>query len=99
MPSIAANEVINTGRNRRRPERSNASRKRVARGEMIFNRVEHQDPVLGDDADDHDHSHQRNHIERRAGNEQRQQHAATTPARRRSRSRSDAQTIETRSVE
>ena len=45
---------------------------------MILNGVQHQNAVFGHDADNHDHSHQRNYIERLARNQQGEQN---TPQR------------------
>src|SRR5262249_17937131 len=44
--------------------------------QVVLNRVEHQDAVLSHNADNHNHPHQRDHVERRVRQAQSQQHAA-----------------------
>ncbi|MEJ7708394.1 MAG: hypothetical protein WKF84_00665 [Pyrinomonadaceae bacterium] len=58
IPKMAASEVINTGRKRRLTGTQKRFAQIVSRREMIFHRVEHQDAVLGDDADRHNHAHE-----------------------------------------
>ena len=41
----------------------------VSGRQMIFHGIEHQYSILGYDADNHDHAHQRNDIQRHAGDE------------------------------
>src|SRR5258708_16749995 len=49
----------------------------VAEGAKALVRIEEQDTVLGDDADDHDHAHERGDVKRGARDEQSEKTAKT----------------------
>ena len=73
IPAIVASAVMQIGRKRRRPAWIIASRaERPKRAKALLG-VQQQDAVFRDDADHHDHAHERSHIERGAGDQQGEQ--------------------------
>ena len=71
MPRAAASDVMSTGRNRRLPARRICIGERHALAANVIDQVEHEDAVLGDDADRDDAAEERDDVQRRAGDGER----------------------------
>ncbi len=72
MPNAAAIEVISTGRKRRWPERTSASSRLAPSARRCSTKVQHENAVLGHDADADDRAQEGDDIQRSAGDPQRQ---------------------------
>src|SRR5437016_8887426 len=75
IPATVAIAVIRMGRRRRSPASIMASRAEYPSGAEALICIEQENAILRDDSDDHDEAHERRNIERRAGDQQRKEHA------------------------
>ena len=74
-PMIVASDVISTGRSRTRQAVATASTGSHPFAPQVMRELDNQNAVRHRDPGEHHHAHQRHHVQRRAGQPQRQQHA------------------------